>query len=306
MSFIPLIINSNNLISTEASLKYFLTQVFASIILLFSIILFIITKNFNFQIELNINYYLILIFITLIIKSGIAPFHFWFPNVIEGLSWYNRILLITWQKIAPIVIITYFIIFNFFIIFIIISVIVGAIGGLNQSSLRKILAFSSINHLGWILTAIIFNEYTWLFYFLIYSLILLRLIFIFNIFKLFYLNQVFRIFSYSSMLKFTLITSLLSLSGLPPFLGFIPKWIIIQSLMKINAFFLIIIIIIISLITIYFYLRISYSSFILNYFEQNWNYSIFINKTEIIITTILLILSLFRLIVFLNLIYIFY
>lgn len=147
------------------------------------------------------------------------------------------------------------------------SVIVGAIGGLNQTSIRKIIAFSSINHLGWIVSAILFNEYLWLIYFLIYSFISIGLILILNQFNLFYINQIFSLYSHSSLLKFSFLISFLSLAGLPPFLGFLPKWLVIQSLVSINQYFLTIVLIIISLITMYFYLRICYSTLILNYTE---------------------------------------
>lgn len=305
LSFIPLIVNVNNLISTEASLKYFLTQAFASSILLFTIILAIIIYNLNYQFN-SYSLISIIILIPLLIKSGVSPFHFWFPNVIEGINWIPRLILITWQKIAPILIISYLIVFNYLLFFIVISVITGAIGGLNQTSIRKIIAFSSINHLGWILSAIIFNEYLWIFYFLIYSFISLGLILLFNQFKLFYLNQLFNIFSHSFILKFTLLVSFLSLAGLPPFLGFLPKWIVIQSLSSINQFSLIIILILISLVTIYFYLRICFSAFILSYKEITWNNQFMHRKTSFFIIGSTLFSSIIGLFIFINIIYLFY
>jgi NADH-ubiquinone oxidoreductase chain 2 len=77
-------IKANNLYSSEAALKYFLTQALASRILLFFII-FISILNLNYLFKFNsfINIIFISIFI---IKIGIAPFHFWFPIVIEGLN----------------------------------------------------------------------------------------------------------------------------------------------------------------------------------------------------------------------------
>lgn len=122
----------------------------------------IISFNLNW---INNNFYELLILSTLLLKNGAAPFHFWFPGVIEGLSWINGLILITWQKIAPLILISYNINYNFFLISIILSIIIGALGGLNQTSLRKLIAFSSINHLGWILIAIINNELLWFTYF---------------------------------------------------------------------------------------------------------------------------------------------
>jgi NADH-ubiquinone oxidoreductase chain 2 len=73
LSFIPLI-RDDNLISTEASLKYFLTQALASSILLFRVILFIINRNLINNISGN--YINIIILSSLLLKRGAAPFHF--------------------------------------------------------------------------------------------------------------------------------------------------------------------------------------------------------------------------------------
>lgn len=277
LSIIPLIIDNNKLISTEASLKYFLTQALASSVLLFSIFVIFLFENVIFQLNLNSWVISIILSSALLLKRGAAPFHFWFPGVMEGLSWINNLILITWQKIAPLIVLRYTIFKPFLIYIILLSAITGALGGLNQTSLRKLLAFSSINHLRWIIAALMFNETIWLFYFLIYSFLSFRLIFIFNSFKLFHINQTFSIFNNSPILKFRIFTTFLSLGGLPPFIGFLPKWILINSLISINQLFMLFFLIITALITLFFYLRISYSAFILNYTETNWNFK-FTNK----------------------------
>jgi len=179
-----------------------------------------------------------IISLTLILKLGVAPFHFWLPNVIENINWFNRFILITWQKLTPIIIISYLNLHNFLLMFILLSTFVGAIGGLNQISIRKLIAFSSINHIGWIIAALIFNESIWLYYFLLYSFLNCSIIFIFKIFQIFYLNQIYSLFNNYYLLKFSLISSLLSLGGLPPFLGFLPKLLIIQSLLFLKLNFI--------------------------------------------------------------------
>nr|QBF01250.1 NADH dehydrogenase subunit 2 [Stegana sp. 1770 JL-2019] len=269
LSFIPLMSdNNNNLLSTEASLKYFLIQALASTILLFAIILLLMKNNMNYEIKLP--YISNIMLSALLLKSGAAPFHFWFPNIMEGLSWMNCLLLMTWQKIAPIMLISYVNLKIILMASIILSVIIGSLGGLNQSSLRKLMAFSSINHLGWMLMALNSNESIWFIYFLMYSFLSLTLTFMFNNFKIFYFNQMFSLFFNSKILKFTLFMNFLSLGGLPPFLGFMPKWIMIQQLSLNNQYFMLTILMMTTLITLFFYLRICYSAFMLNYFENNW------------------------------------
>lgn len=293
LSFIPLLRDNNNSISTEASLKYFLTQALASTVLLFSSILLILKNNINT--EINESFTSIIIISSLLLKRGAAPFHFWFPNIIEGLTWINALILITWQKIAPLILISYLNIKNLLLIRVILSVIIGAIGGLNQTSLRKLIAFSSINHLGWILRSIIISESIWLIYFLFYSFLSFILTFIFNIFKLFHLNQLFSWFVNRKILKFSIFINFLSLGGLPPFLGFLPKWLVIQQLTLCNQYFLLTVIIISTLITLFFYLRICYSAFILNYYENNWIIKITINSTNTNLYLIITFFSIFGL-----------
>lgn len=278
LSFIPLI-RDNKLISSEASLKYFLIQTFASSIMLLAIILIINQLNL-------IN---LLIFSSLLLKIGASPFHFWLPIVNEGLSWTNSIILISWQKIAPIIIISH-LSYNFIInLSIILSSIIGAIGGLNQTSLRKLLAYSSINHIRWILIRIIIRFTIWILYFIIYSLILLSIVIYLNSLKISHINQLFSSFSHNKLIKILFIINLLSIGGLPPFSGFFPKWILINFIINNNQLFILFILIIFSLITLFYYLRLTYSSFILNYLENNWNNSIKINLIfNISITTITL------------------
>lgn len=301
LSFIPLI-NSNNLISTEASLKYFLTQALASAVLLFAIIMRYL-NNFPVTQE-NSLYNDLIITSSLLLKRGAAPFHFWFPNVIEGLSWINALTLITWQKIAPLILISYITQNNFIILVIITSTIVGSLGGLNQTSLRKLIAFSSINHLGWILAAMQASESIWLIYFSFYSFLSFSLTFIFNNFKIFHINQLFNSFFRSKILKFILFLNLLSLGGLPPFIGFLPKWLVIQILVLKRQYILITIITVITLITLFFYLRLCFAAFILNYYENNWTVNIFINNFSFKTILVLSFISTFRL-VLVSLVYLF-
>ncbi len=150
------------------------------------------------------------------------------------------------------------------------SSLIGALGGLNQTSLRKLIAYSSINHLGWILAAIYNSNILWITYFIFYTFLTFSIIFIFNMFKTSHINQLFSMFFHSKVIKFFLFFNLLSLGGLPPFLGFFPKWIVIQSLTINNQLFLLTFIVLITLITLYFYIRLCYRAFILNYYESNW------------------------------------
>nr|YP_009236808.1 NADH dehydrogenase subunit 2 [Telchinia serena]AMJ17277.1 NADH dehydrogenase subunit 2 [Telchinia serena] len=277
LSFIPLISSPLNLLNSEASLKYFLTQSIASINFLFIILMnLFLFKIFSYNTLISM-----LINSTLLMKMGSAPFHFWFPNIMEGLSWFNNFILMTWQKISPMILLSYYMNFNYLIFIMIFNVLIGAIGSFNQSSLRKLMAFSSINNLGWMISALLISENLWLTYFLFYSMFLFISCFIFYISNMFFINQLFN-FNFNYFIKFTIMMNFLSLGGLPPFLGFFPKWLIINYLI-LNKFFIITFIFIMSsLIMLFIYIRIIYSSFMFFFIKLKW-FKLFMKNNVIIL-----------------------
>nr|YP_010240646.1 NADH dehydrogenase subunit 2 [Nicrophorus nepalensis]QTG39878.1 NADH dehydrogenase subunit 2 [Nicrophorus nepalensis] len=248
LSIIPLMNSSKNPLSAEASIKYFSSQALASIILLFSII-------FMSQ---NMNYLMILIFnSSLLTKLGSAPFHFWFPEVMEGLSWINCMIMLTWQKISPMVIISYNFNSNLFYFCIIVSnMLISGLMGINQVSLRKIMAYSSINHIGWMLSSLYFMDTIWSMYFLIYSTMTVMIVSIFWKMSFFYVKQLITFSKNKVSNKLFLSMNFLSLGGLPPFIGFLPKWATIQSIIMNQLYLMAFIMVISTLVTLYFYIKL--------------------------------------------------
>nr|WMY24078.1 NADH dehydrogenase subunit 2 [Psammotermes voeltzkowi]WMY24117.1 NADH dehydrogenase subunit 2 [Psammotermes voeltzkowi] len=272
MSFIPLMSNIKNMYNTEAALKYFIVQVLASATLLFLVVMKATTEELFTMAGTLTPYTPMIVCTPLLLKSGAAPLHWWFPGVMEGLSWENCTLLMTIQKAAPMMLMSYLIEANAFASTIILmSVIVGSIGGMNQTSMRKIMTYSSINHTGWMLAALITGESMWIMYFAVYSTLVLTVTSIMKLSKTSFINQVLMTNKEAALMKFMMFTSLLSLGGLPPFLGFLPKWIIIQSMITNNMSPLMALMVITSLITLYYYLKICYSSFMILTTEPKWN-----------------------------------
>nr|YP_009045939.1 NADH dehydrogenase subunit 2 [Triops australiensis]CDR98435.1 NADH dehydrogenase subunit 2 [Triops australiensis] len=270
LSFIPIILNKNNQQLTEASVKYFLIQALASVIFLSNAIM----NSFYF---LNSILFICLITVSLLLKLGASPFHMWFPMVAEGLPWNKFLILATIQKINPLLLLS--IISwnnNLILIAALFSSMVGALGGLNISLLRSMMAFSSINHIGWLLMASMISNYMMWLYFIIYTLILLPITQSFNNLNLIHLNQMTSSNNFNSLNKSLVIFNMLSLGGLPPFLGFLPKWIIIKSACSMFMISSIIILIMSTLITLYYYIRISYNSMLIsnNLWSKNSNYKI--------------------------------
>nr|QHR79511.1 NADH dehydrogenase subunit 2 [Gynanisa maja] len=265
LSFIPLISSPINLLASEASLKYFLTQSIASINFLFIILLkMMMLKNFYLN-----NIFSIMINSSLLMKMGSAPFHFWFPIITEGLTWFNNFILMTWQKISPMILLSYYFNKYFLYLMIVFNIIIGSIGGLNQTSLRKLMAFSSINNLGWMIFAIMISENLWIFYFSLYSFLISILCFFFYNLNMFFIDQLF-INNITPLIKINLLINLLSLGGLPPFLGFFPKWIMINFLMLNNFILMTFLFIMFSLVILFFYIRLTYSCFMFNYIKMKW------------------------------------
>nr|YP_009537883.1 NADH dehydrogenase subunit 2 [Limenitis camilla]AYN60600.1 NADH dehydrogenase subunit 2 [Limenitis camilla] len=277
LSFIPLITTPNNLLNSEASLKYFLTQSIASINFLFSILLSLfLMKNFFFN-----NFFSLIINSSLLMKMGSIPFHFWFPNVMEGLSWFNCFILMTWQKITPMILLSYYFNLNFLYFIMIFNVLIGAIGSFNQTSLRKLMAFSSINNLGWMISSIIISENLWMIYFIFYSIFTFIMCFLFYIINTFFINQLF-FFNMNFLIKISIMINFLSLGGLPPFLGFFPKWIVINYLLNNNFFIISFIFIMTSLILLFVYIRIIYSSLLFFSLKLKW-FKIYIKNNFLIL-----------------------
>nr|YP_008993129.1 NADH dehydrogenase subunit 2 [Epiophlebia superstes]AFM83551.1 NADH dehydrogenase subunit 2 [Epiophlebia superstes] len=274
LSFIPLMNKNKNPLETESAMKYFLVQAIASIIILLSILLMMM-KSFDMN-----NYLMYPIASALLMKMGAAPFHYWFPSVMTGMTWMNCFILMTWQKIAPFILLSYKICNNYiFNGVILMNVLVGAIGGLNQSCIRKLMAYSSISHIGWMISAMIMNNSYWLMYFIFYSIMNVAVVMIFYKQSLFQLSQIFSHKNNSPTTKFSMFISMLSLGGLPPFLGFLPKWMIIQNMINSSSFLTITVMVMTTLVTLYFYLRIMFSSFTFLNQELYWKNMDFMMST---------------------------
>nr|AQT00499.1 NADH dehydrogenase subunit 2 [Potamiscus motuoensis] len=257
MSFIPLITIKMNSYFSESALKYFLIQALGSTLFIMASCLFLTFPLLSST----------LILMSLFLKLGSAPFHFWFPQVMKGLTWPQAILLMTMQKIAPMVLISYLSTFatslQIITLSAMLSALIGALGGLNSMYLRKIMAFSSINHMSWMLISLTISDMFWCIYFLFYTLISISIMTLFNMSQAFTLSDLMKFNQINLIYSLLIPFNLLSLGGLPPFTGFIPKWMLIQLLINNQLFFPLIFFLLSALITLYFYLRISIFFFLL-------------------------------------------
>nr|UOU20220.1 NADH dehydrogenase subunit 2 [Glycera sp. i ZZ-2021] len=269
MSFIPMILQSNSNQETEAAIKYFLIQALGSSFILLSSL----SLTFNPFSIFSSNLMAFTLIFALMIKMGAAPFHFWLPQVMSSVSWLSCMILATWQKIAPLFIIVSIsstFSFKFIMVMAAIGTIVGGLGGLNQTHLRPLLAYSSISHLGWMMAASCVSMYTTITYFFIYMLMTLSIMLIMytNTAKSNYISSMSNL---SLTLSISLMILFLSLGGLPPLLGFFPKWIMIKSLVFQNMTTFALIMILGSLISLFYYLSLFFNLFMNNAIEMYKN-----------------------------------
>lgn len=140
MSFIPYVSTKESVYSSEAALKYFLIQALGSSFIIMGAVELVFFVDFG-----------CLLLVALLLKLGAAPMHFWFPQVIGGLTWLQCVVLMTVQKVGPMFLLSYVLVRESACLVVygraILSAVVGALGGINQILLRKLLAFSSINHI---------------------------------------------------------------------------------------------------------------------------------------------------------------
>nr|YP_009713608.1 NADH dehydrogenase subunit 2 [Pseudeuphausia sinica]QGG46167.1 NADH dehydrogenase subunit 2 [Pseudeuphausia sinica] len=263
LSFIPLILMKDNQYSSEAALKYFLIQALGSTVLLISAVMILI----------KIDMFTASLTSALLLKAGAAPFHSWFPPTLEGMMWSQALMLMTIQKIAPMSLLSFYIKEQEILVSmsVILSAIVGALGGLNQTFLRKLLAYSSINHMAWMMSALMMSESAWVLYFVVYSLVNMSVVMLMMVSQSYHFNHLVKFTSHKPATKMIMSMSLLSLGGLPPFTGFIPKWMIIQQLCSMKMFLILGFLLTSSLFTLFYYLRMTMSSLVLSSFKTKWN-----------------------------------
>nr|ACD79990.1 NADH dehydrogenase subunit II [Pristimantis ridens] len=261
LAIIPLMTKTHHPRAIEAATKYFLTQAAASALLLFST-----TMNAWSTGEWTILYmsetHTILLTTAIAIKLGIAPFHLWLPEVLQGLSVMTGLILSTWQKLAPMAVLVQTSPNNNLYLTLILglsSTIMGGWGGINQTQTRKILAYSSVAHLGWMIAVSKLSPQLSLMNFSLYVLMTSTLFITILLLNTKNMPDLTISWPKSPPLTALSLLSLLSLSGLPPLTGFLPKWLIAMEMIKQNLTTLILIMLLSTLLSLFFYLRLTYT-----------------------------------------------
>lgn len=269
--FILISKNKTSIRSSEAGLKYFILGAISSGLYLLGLcLLFIFGLSLNVKyLFLNLDSSLVLLSTTLILlsfgfKLGLTPLHFWMPDIYEGSSWDVLSLISTLPKISVLsLFIQLMVNSNLLLLFSLSSIVIGTIGALNQTKLKRLLAYSSISQIGFIIIG--FNmisslgyEISFL-YLLIYMLTIISLfvtVFTSPILSNYYIIELSGIQYINRILALTWLIIFLSIAGIPPLSGFISKWFILWNIISVDYIYSSIILIIFSVIGAFYYLRV--------------------------------------------------
>nr|AHC03939.1 NADH dehydrogenase subunit 2 [Sturnella loyca] len=261
LAILPLISKSHHPRAIEAATKYFLTQAAASALVLFSSMTNAWHTGQWDITQLTHPTSCFILTSAIAMKLGLVPFHFWFPEVLQGSPLTTGLLLSTIMKLPPITLLymtSPSLNPALLTTLAILSTALGGWMGLNQTQIRKILAFSSISHLGWMSIIIIYNPKLTLLNFYLYAMMTATIFLTLNTIKVLKLSTLMTTWTKIPSLNAMLLLTLLSLAGLPPLTGFLPKWLIIQELTKQDMAPAATLISLLSLLSLFFYLRLAY------------------------------------------------
>ncbi|KAI8574953.1 hypothetical protein K450DRAFT_181533 [Umbelopsis ramanniana AG] len=280
--------------ATAAGLKYFLLGSLSSAFILLGssliygftgltsfegLYMLCSTTTSNHAIEISV----LLIVVGLLFKVSAAPFHNWAPDVYDGVPTMVMSWLVTMPKISLLVFILEFQGFTqlsnwsswtyLLLISSLLSLMIGTIGGLSQYRIKRLLAYSTISHVGFLLLALAINSEesieSFLFYLIQYSLTNVNVFFILIAFGYLlhsrglapyspvqFINQLKGQFQMNPLLGISLAICLFSMAGIPPLVGFFGKQMVLYSAVHNGNFFLALVAILTSVVSAAYYLRV--------------------------------------------------
>nr|ABW04417.1 NADH dehydrogenase subunit 2 [Crotaphytus collaris] len=263
LAIIPIISKQHHPRSTEAATKYFLTQAAASALILFSSTINAWEMGTWNILSMTNSQANILLTMALAMKLGLAPAHFWLPEVLQGSTMKTALIISTWQKLAPTALMLLTI--NnlspkILLTMGLLSTTIGGWGGLNQTQLRKIMAYSSIAHLGWIVTIAPMMTNIMILNLMIYITMTTSMFLALITTQSKTIQDTTTSWTSSPAITITTMLTLLSLGGLPPLSGFLPKWLILEELTTQNLTPMATLLAMTSLLSLFFYLRLTYTT----------------------------------------------
>nr|QRI61349.1 NADH dehydrogenase subunit 2 [Pochazia shantungensis] len=219
MSFLPIMTKSKSM--KDQPMKFFIIQSLASSMMLMSMLINSMTET-----PLSSS---IMLMSGLLMKMGLLPFHMWVPMIMKPMTWENCFILMTMQKIIPTIFMAQMMSLKMLMTPMCLTMIMAPIMAIKQLSLKTIMAYSSISNSPWMINSLINSKSQFVTFFSVYTIINFMITKKLKNMNFMFLNQV---KTQSKNKKISIIVNILSMSGMPPMLGFFPKWMILQSTMS--------------------------------------------------------------------------
>ena len=276
--------NRDNLLSTESGLKYFILSALSSGLLLYGCSLvygFAETTNFNeilinsSKTEYGLSFGIVFILVGLAFKISAVPFHMWAPDVFQGSPTSVTIFFAILPKIAALTVFIRFLYVPFanmsdqwqmIIIFLsIASMIFGAVAAIGQNNLKRLVAYSSIGHMGYALAGLsvstntgIQSSITYMTIYLVMNLAFFSCLFMLRRNEIYYekIEDLSGLSKNHPILAFSLLVILFSLAGIPPLAGFFAKFYIFMAVVEQSMYFLAVVGLLSTVVAAFYYLRI--------------------------------------------------
>ena len=310
--------NRDNELSSESGLKYFVLSALSSGLLLYGCSLvygFSSSTNFS-QISFNYNqsaqgviFGMVFILVGLAFKISAVPFHMWAPDVYQGSPTSVTLFFAILPKIAALTVFIRFLYTPFvnlidqwqtIIIFLsIASMLFGAVAAIGQKNLKRLIAYSSISHMGYALAGLttgtnegIQSSVSYISIYLVMNLAFFSCIFMLKREDKYYenLEDLSGLSKNHPLLSFSFLIVLFSLAGIPPMAGFFAKFYVFMAVIEQSMFFLAIVGLLASVVAAFYYLRIIKVRYFDNEVEKyDTNHSVGL-KISLILTTLLILI----------------
>jgi NADH-quinone oxidoreductase subunit N len=276
--------NRNNLKSSEAGLKYFVLSALSSGLLLYGCsLIYGFSGSTNFEIiasQLNSDEYaltfgIVFILVGLAFKISAVPFHMWAPDVYEGSPTTVTLFFTMVPKIAALTVFIRFLYVPFLelidqwqmiLVFLsIASMLFGAIAAIGQKNIKRLIAYSSIGHIGYVLAGVasasndgIQSSVIYLTIYIVMNLGLFSCLLMLRRNDNYYesIDDLSGLSKNHPILSFSLLVILFSLAGIPPLAGFFAKFYIFKAVIEQSMYFLAIVGLLSTVIAAFYYLRI--------------------------------------------------
>ena len=309
--------NRDNILSSESGVKYFVLSALSSGLLLYGCsLIYGFSGSTNFQIiseqiisnSFGLTFGIVFILVGLAFKISAVPFHMWAPDVYQGSPTSVTAFFALLPKVAALTVLIRILYVPFLnmldqwqliIVFLsIASMILGSVAAISQKNLKRLIAYSSISHMGYALAGIstgtnqgIQSSITYISIYLIMNLAFFSCLFMMKKNDKYYenLDDLSGISKKHPVLSFCFLIILFSLAGIPPLAGFFAKFYIFTAVIEQSMFFLAVVGLLSTVIAAFYYLRIIkiiYFDSERETFDKDHNISL---RLSLLISTVLII-----------------